>query len=608
MGFLTPSFLWLGGFLAVLILFYLFRKEFTEKEISSTLLWDHLVQEWKANRWWKKLQRHLLLLLQILIVCLLVLAMAQPFYSGEGITGNHVVVILDPSASMGAREGEMTRFDEAKEDVLNIVDSLGSGQQLSLLTGGKIPQLKLSGETDKQLMKKAINEIAVTYEEDNMIQAAGYASSLISEEEGEIHLFTDSLKKEELEEVPSSHRFVVHNIGEQRNNLSLRAFGVAEKGETISGVMTVANESKEDKTVSVSIEGEDEIVNETIVVKAEGTELLYVEDLPQSSYYEAFITSGDDYEADNKISAIHGGSAENTVFLAGKTNPFLEKVLPLLGYDSIALSESEGGELLYPENIEGIYILTGIEQENWPDGPKFILSPAEGGSFEVGEKIESAEGISSVDSSPLLSYVEMEEVFLQSRNPFNESGLETIVYSGDEAVISQGTYKGSPLLMTAFDLEDSDWPLQPGFPIFVKNALQFLQQENQTLGYGYPNEERKISFSSDSKEASFINPLNGQTLKKLSLDSEMIQMPETPGVYELKETSASGARERYLAVLLPEKEFVITPEESFTIGGISHSEEDEQNQSIHHLWKWIAVLALFLLILEWEVYRRGIST
>lgn len=149
MGFLTPAFFWLGSSLAVLILFYLFRKEFTEKEISSTLLWDRLIQEWKANRWWRKLQRHLLLLLQILIVCLLILALAQPYFSGKGISGDHVVAVIDTSASMQTEEADGTRFQEAKEDILEMIDSLGDGQKMSLLTGGRVPDLIFTGESDK---------------------------------------------------------------------------------------------------------------------------------------------------------------------------------------------------------------------------------------------------------------------------------------------------------------------------------------------------------------------------------------------------------------------------------------------------------------------------
>ncbi|WP_113927917.1 BatA and WFA domain-containing protein [Bacillus sp. P14.5] len=607
MGFLTPSFLWLGGFLAILILFYLFRKEFTEKEVSSTILWDHLVQEWKANKWWRKLQRHLLLLLQILIVCLLVLAMAQPFYSGSGISGDHVVVVIDPSASMGAREGETTRFQEAKEEVLDLVDSLGSGQQMSLLSAGKVPQLLFSEETDKSTMKRTINELVVTSEEDTMIQAAGYASSLVPEGEGEIHLFTDSLKKEELEKVPSSHKFVVHNIGKQQNNLSLRGFGAAEKAGTVTGVLTIANESKKDSNVSVSIEGDGGSVTEDIMVKAEAVELLYINDLAPSAFYTANIVTEDDYQADNTISAILGGSAAE-VYLAGETNPFLQKVLPLLGYDPVVLSENEKGEILYPDDSPGVYILTGLGQEEWPAGPKFIWSPAPGGSFEVGEEIKTVDALTAADSHPLLSYVEMEDVYLQSRKPYTAGGLDTIVRSGDEAVISSGTYEGSPLLMAAFDLEDSDWPLQPGFPIFIKNALDYLQQESQTLGYALPNEERQVSFSSDSKTAEIFNPLSNETLEKVQMNSESIQMPGTPGIYGLKETSDSQSRERYFAVLLSEKEQSIVPEESFAIGGSPNEEDDDGTKSVHPLWKWTALLALILLILEWEVYRRGITT
>ena len=606
MGFLTPAYFWLTGFLAVLILFYLFRKEFTEKEISSTLLWDRLIQEWKANRWWRKLQRHLLLLLQILIVCFLIIALAQPFFSGKGISGDHVVAVIDTSATMQTIEGRNTRFEEAKNQILEIIDSLGNGQKMSLLTAGKTPELIFTGELEKQMMKNALNGLSPSFQEDSMVQAAGYASSLIPEGEGEIHLFTDSLTQEELADVPFSNTLVVHNIGEQTNNLSLRSFGVAQKEGNITGAVTVANEGKKDKTVSVVIEGKDSMVQKSVQVKAEGTELLYVEGLSQSDYYEAVLENEDAYAADNRAAAFLGGNTETAVYLAGKTNSFLEKVLPLLGFDPVVLSANEAGEWQYPEGQDGLYILSGIEEEQWPNGPKLILSPAEGGSFGVKEKAEAGEQLTASASSPLLSYVEMDKVYLQSRFPYDSLNLKTIAASGDAPVISKGNYQGSPIVLVGFDLQDSDWPLQPGFPIFMKNALDFLQQENQALGYVSPDEQMQVSFSSDSKKAEIYDLKNNETVKDLPLDSESVVMPGKPGIYQIKEMMDSGSRDRYLAVLLPEKEQLISPEKSFSIGASGKNKEKENN-SIHPLWKWAALLAFILLILEWEVYRRGIS-
>ncbi|RIW37384.1 VWA domain-containing protein [Bacillus salacetis] len=606
MGFLTPAYFWLTGFLAVLILFYLFRKQFTEKEISSTLLWDQLIQEWKANRWWKKLQRHILLLLQILIVCFLILALAQPFLSGKGINGDHVVAVIDTSASMQADEGERTRFEEAKAEVLTMVDSLGSGQQMSLLTAGKVPQLIFSNESEKQRMKSAISELVPSHQEDSMVQAAGYASSLIQEGEGEIHLYTDSLTEEEIEEVPFSNKVVVHNIGEQRDNLSLKSFGVAKTDGGINGVLTVGNENKEDQTVTVRIEGREGTVKKSIEVKAEETEMLSVEGLGESDYYEAILENEDAYEADNRVSAFLGGQSETTVYLAGKANPFLEKVLPLLGHEPVVLSQDEDGKRDYPQDRNALYILSGIKQENWPDGPKLILAPAEGGSFSVNGKVEAGEELKSTASSPLLRYVDMEQVFLQSRFPYENKDLEPLVLSGDNPVISTGSFEGSPLVLIGFDLQDSDWPLQPGFPIFMKNALEFLQQENQSLGYAAPDEKIQMTFSADAQSAEVIQANDGKTVTDLKVDSDTISAPGDPGVYQVKESTSTGTRDRYLAVLLPEKEQSIATEQSFSIGS-SNTANQEETQSIHPLWKWAALFAFILLIMEWEVYRRGIS-
>ena len=104
MSFLTPLAL-IGGLLAIpIILLYMLRLRRREVTVSSTFLWQQLLQDQEANTPWQRLRRNLLLLLQLIILALLVFALARPFITVPAVSTGQIAVLLDASASMNATD------------------------------------------------------------------------------------------------------------------------------------------------------------------------------------------------------------------------------------------------------------------------------------------------------------------------------------------------------------------------------------------------------------------------------------------------------------------------------------------------------------------------
>ncbi len=140
MSFLAP---WLLGGLvlasAPIIIHLLNRRRYQLVEWGPM---RYLKQTLRRNRRRVRLEQWLLLLLRTLAVLLLFLALAKPLLSGaaaalgQGLGGGRVshIVVIDDTLSMGLRGGGGTAFEDAKQAAAELVESMQSGDRLTLVT------------------------------------------------------------------------------------------------------------------------------------------------------------------------------------------------------------------------------------------------------------------------------------------------------------------------------------------------------------------------------------------------------------------------------------------------------------------------------------------
>ena len=111
MSFLSPLAFAAFALSLPLVLLYFLKVRRRERRISSLLLWDAALRDREASTFFQRLQRDPLLVLQILALLALTLALARPIVTVMGAGARKVVVVLDVSASMKARDVSPSRFD-----------------------------------------------------------------------------------------------------------------------------------------------------------------------------------------------------------------------------------------------------------------------------------------------------------------------------------------------------------------------------------------------------------------------------------------------------------------------------------------------------------------
>ena len=91
MGFGQLGFLWAFFIPFIVLLYYFFRKKYTDQPISSTLFWETVMKETKVSPYLQYLQRNALFYLQMLALILLDLALLELYIKSRSLSVEHII-------------------------------------------------------------------------------------------------------------------------------------------------------------------------------------------------------------------------------------------------------------------------------------------------------------------------------------------------------------------------------------------------------------------------------------------------------------------------------------------------------------------------------------
>jgi hypothetical protein len=159
--------------------------------------------------------------------------------------------------------------------------------------------------------------------------------------------------------------------------------------------------------------------------------------------------------------------------------------------------------------------------------------------------------------------------------------------------------KGEVVLLT-------NWPLRRSFPVFLRNVL--LEYGNLSVGGRSLQAGEPFQFRPEpGVEWTGVKPPKGPEKpfqhRGDPKDPDLVFTDtEQLGLYELV---SAGKRRSFAVNLLDPLESDIEPRGRFKVGGDTIVAEPERRQPFD-LWKWFALGALILLVLEWYVYNRRV--
>ncbi len=145
MTFLNPkALIWAALALPVVVL-YLRRMRPRRLWVSTGFLWEQVLPGHFAGSSWRRFRHSVSLCLQLTILALVIVAMAEPRLARP----SQVVLIIDTSASMKATDVWPSRFQGARRLAEELIIALGDRDQMAIVAAGD-PLRVCCGLTDQQ--------------------------------------------------------------------------------------------------------------------------------------------------------------------------------------------------------------------------------------------------------------------------------------------------------------------------------------------------------------------------------------------------------------------------------------------------------------------------
>lgn len=620
MQFLTPLAL-LGGLLAIpIILLYMLRLRRREVVISSTFLWQQVVRDHEANTPWQRLRRNLLLLLQLLILAALVIALARPFITVPAVGAGQIVLLLDASASMNATDVEGgTRFDAAKSEALNVVNTLGVGNAMTVIRVADVPEVIAPATSDRIVLAAAINGAQPSQASADWPGALTLAiGGAPNTEDFSVVIISDGGLGDPalLPEIPGEVSYIP--VGQSGENVAITALATrARAGQRPQLFTQITNYGTQDAETVFSLTVDGELFTSSFYNVPAGESISLVsEQLPSGfGLIEASLTvpttsTVPDYlPADNRAWAVASDTSDRRVLLMTPGNLFVEQVLRSLpGSEGFKGSLERG----IPRQAFDLYVLDRWLPQTLPPGDLLIINPPTSTSlFSVGPEINPPVGASFqvASSDPRAQFLEFNNVSIIRFNQISNVDWATPLVSSDGwPLVLAGEIDGRQVAIISFDIHNSDLPLQIAWPVLMANLLEWFSPQNIIPAADSLTVGDSLLLRPPLDATSLTVTLPDGTRRDLPVDRQSVVFGDTAqtGVYTLEvvEDGAVVQSQPFTVNLFDPLESSILPQPALQIGQTTVTPGEREEVGQLEFWPWVALVALLILLIEWYIYQQ----
>jgi Ca-activated chloride channel homolog len=608
MNFLAPMAFWFLASIPILIVFYLLKRKRVARIVPSTLLWQKFLAESQASAPFQRLRHNWLLILQILLLLLAILALARPYFSSKVTGGRIIVAILDASASMQSTDESPSRFEKARKEALKLVDSIHDNDQMVVLQASANTEVRQSPTAEKSALRRAIESAQPTDSPTRLTEALKLAQTLIqNNNKAEVHLFSDGASPALNEFENKGLPLIYHQAGTRGANVGIVNLEVRQHPENPAQravFTTVANTSSNQMETQVELHFGDTLVEvkPLSLTPKQSAPIVFVANQESDGIFTVKLTSKDDLATDNQASVVSLLPRPVKVLLITAGNKFLEKALKAVPNVQLGVLPA----LTEPATGFDFVVLDNVVPMVWPEVNVMALNVAGTNWFTTMGKVETPALVDWKTAHPLLRFVNFDNVQVgeAASVPAPAWGVP-ILESPQTPLIVAGEIGRQRVVWVGFDSLQSTWPLRISFPIFIANAVEWLnpasvQASQMNIKAGMPF---RLGLTEELPSVDITRPDGTTQARAIDQTRRELVFGDTikQGVYLVK---AGTNQFRFAVNLLDAAESDTTPRPEVQFGEFARAAASATRQASLEFWRWIALAALLICLFEWWWYHK----
>jgi len=608
MSFLAPTAFALAATIPVVILFYLLKRKRVVKLVSSTLLWQKFLAETQASAPFQRLRHNWLLVLQLVLLALVILALARPYFATNVKGGRLLVEILDASASMQSTDETPSRFERARAEAQALVDSLHDTDQMVVLLAGGHTEVKQSPTSNKAALRRALQGCAVSDSPTRLAEAFKLAQSLVRDRVGaEIHLYSDGATPDLSEFENEGLNVAFHRVGRRGENVGIVTLDVRAHPEDPSRralFVGVFNAGTNPVQTELDLFFQGTLIEARPVTLAPRETLAQVFNAAQTNngVFTLRIAARDDLAADNEASVVSLLPDPAKVLLVTRGNRYLERALSAAPNVTLSVAKDSADDA----RDFDLTVLDDVLPAAWPSNNVMAIRSAPTNWVEPTGRVEAPQIVDWKNTHPLLRFVTFDNVQIASALTVKPPPWAVpLVESPNTPLVLAGEIGRQRVVWLGFDTLESTWPLRISFPIFIANVVDWLNPANARAAQFqvHPGDPIRLALSAPLTNA--VMRLPDGTERPIVLDPGARELvfgdTQREGIYRLE---AGTNRVEFCVNLLDAAETDTTPKAELRFGKYAKVQAATVKPANLEWWRWFVAAGLAVLMFEWWFYHR----
>ena len=463
------------------IISYLIKPKPQNLKVPSLMFFFNEQNKKSKNNLFRHLEKNILFLIQLLVLFILALSVADPsFIVKKDVISDNIVFIIDASASSKTMQEGKTRFDLSKEKIKELATAKNS---LILL---KSTPVLLLNNADRSELIRTIERLQPTDDTSDIGGAITLAGDILGENKGRIVVLSDFVDNKGIN--PQLAKNVIEGKGIKvdfidtkngiANNIGITNMALTDNSANIY----IKNYNDKNENVKLSI---DKKITE-LMIGPGNTESLVIN--LQGNGTEIKIENTDDLLTDNvAYIARPFGNKIKVLLITNGDSRFVKAAL-----DSIPDVELQiTAPPVIPEKDYDVYIINQINKDKiLPGSFKDIKTKIEKGKMAI---VMAQPGMEKINYEGLipqvinntnggiiaLNYItrftkdiDLGDVtkFYQLKNIDNELNIASV---NNKSIITLYENSNGKVLYYGILESESDFTLNPNYPIFWINLLYY---------------------------------------------------------------------------------------------------------------------------------------